>query len=155
MKHINYKQLAFVLDISPIEALEKIIAIHCKLNDLAVPPHAKKVSEYLHDITVKGKKIRNKMPEVMEIETLSQHLGLPALDMAINDIRENYLARPATKKYILCDMPEKLIEKAKKEGKEITTLTLPPDLRSLLKPSIIEKIATEWRERFPKATVKL
>lgn len=155
MKHINYKQLAFVLDIKPIEALEKILSIHCKLNGIQTPPPAEKVSEYLHDLNLKGKKVRNKLPEIMEIEILSEHLGLPALNMAITDIRENYLKRPATKKYILCDLPEKLIQNTTKSGKKVTTLTLPTDLKSLLLPSIVEEIATEWRARFPKATVKL
>lgn len=155
MNYLHYKQLAFVLDIEPIEALEKIIAIHCKIKGIQTPAVQTKITDYLHGIDKKGKKLRNSMPETMDIDTLSEHLGIPTLRTAVQDIKENYLNRPATKKWILCDYPEKLIKAAQTAGKKETTLTLPGALKSLLTDQVAATIATEWRERFPKATVKL
>jgi hypothetical protein len=154
MNYLHYKQLAFILDIDPIKALEKIIAIHCKIKGIQIPYPQKKITDYLHGRDKKGKKIRNSLPESMEIDTLSGHLGIQTLRTAIQDIKENYLVRPATRKWILCDYPEKLIKAALAAGKKKTTLSLPGALKSLLSDQVAAAIAKEWAERFPKAIIK-
>lgn len=146
MKYLNYKQLAFVLDIPPIKALEKIISIHCTMKNIDKPRRCEKVNEYLFDFAMKNGekiKVRNNMPEVMDIETLSEKLNLPTLQASVDDICANYLNRPATKKWILCDYPEKqLVNKTKNQIK------IPEALRSMLPTEQINEIQKVWNQRF-------
>lgn len=146
MKFLNYKQLAFVLGITPIKALEKIIAIHCSIQNKGTPRVCDKVSEYLFDIVIKnGKetKVRNQFPEVMDIETLSEKLNLPCLQSSVDDICTNYLNRPASRKWILCDYPEKeLVSKTRYEVK------IPPALKSMLPAEQVKEIEQIWAQRF-------
>lgn len=146
MKYLNYKQLAFVLGIPPIKALEKIIAIHCGIKNLSTPEVCEKVSEYLHDrIIQNGKevKLRNSMPEIMDIETLSEKLNLPTLQASVDDICANYLNRPASRKWILCDFPEKeLVNKTRFKVK------IPPALKSMLPADQVREIEQIWQQRF-------
>lgn len=146
MKYLNYKQLAFVLGIPPIKALEKIIAIHCGIQDKETPAPCEKVNEYLfNEVYKNGKKlkVRNELPEVMDIETLSQKLNIPTLQASVDDICTNYLNRPASKKYILCDYPEKqLVSKTKYQVK------IPPALRSMLPTEQVSEIHSIWKQRF-------
>lgn len=98
--NINYKQLAFILDIKPIEALEKIIAVNCKVKGISVPTRQTKVTHYIID----------GHPQEYDCGLLAVHLNLPTLQQSVEDIRNNFLKRPATKKWILCDYPEKQLQ---------------------------------------------
>lgn len=146
MKYLNYKQLAFVLSIPPIKALEKIIAAHCKMKGVDLPYPQEKAVNYLFDFVVKdGKKVkvRNSTPDTLSVDDLALHLGIPTLKESIEDIQKNYLNRPASKKYILSDYPEKqLINKTKKQVK------LPPALKSMLPSAVISEIHNQWNIRY-------
>jgi hypothetical protein len=68
------------------------------------------------------------------------------------DIEANYLTRPASKKWILCDYPEKKIKSFAESGGR-HKLSLPGALASLLPKATQDVIMQEWRARFPKWTV--
>jgi len=139
---LSYKQLAFILDIEPIEAARKIIFVHCRTHGLGVP----RTSHLIRDYYFKG----SDWPMEMDVEVLSKHLNLPDLQMAIDDIREKYLTRQGTKKYILCDYPEKELKLKLKEQ-----VRMPSVLASLLKPSDVEFIQNEWFKRYGITSGKL
>lgn len=152
---ISYKQLAFILDIKSIRALEHILAAHCKVTGLALPKPAETPNEYLFNFSEKGKKTtRTTWPDSMEVERLEKHLGI-TLQPAINDIRDNYLNRAATKRWILCDFPENKVRLAAEAGKKCATLQIPPALKSLISPAVAAEIGKEWEKRFPNAKVKI
>lgn len=152
---INYKQLAFLLDIKAIRALEHILAAHCKATGLTLPAPAETANEYLFNYNEKGQKTtRSTWPDSMEVEKLEKHLGI-SLQSAIDDIRENYLNRAATKRWILCDFPENKVRLAQEAGKKNCTLQIPPALKSLISPDVAAEIGKEWEKRFPKAVVKI
>lgn len=148
---LNYKELAFILDIKPIEALEKILYVHCKVTGKAVPAACDTVKEYLFEKS-KNKSFRNNLPESLDVGLLALHLNIPSLQNAVEDIQKNYLNRPATKKYILCDYPEKQIKKCTDADKPIR-IPFPSALESLMTIEIVEMIKEEWRKRFPKARI--
>lgn len=135
MKVINYKQLAFVLNIEPIEAVRKIIFVHCKLKGLPVPPCYHIIKDYL------GKD--SPYPSEFDIDLLAEHLNVPDLRYALDDIQENYMKRQGTKKYILCDFPERELRTKLKSA-----VRIPPVLVSILKPEDVEMIQTEWNKRY-------
>jgi hypothetical protein len=78
----------------------------------------------------------------MEIGTLAEHLNLPDLQMVVDDIQNNFLKRPASKKWILSDYPEKQLETKLK-----SKIKIPPVLRSLLYDQDIDTIKREWKSR--------
>ena len=82
---LGYKQLAFILDIEPIEAVRKIIFVHCKVKGIQVP----RTSHLIRDYIYKG----SDWSVDLDINLLSEHLNLPDLQLAVTDIRENYLKR--------------------------------------------------------------
>jgi hypothetical protein len=135
MKSLTYKQLAFILDIEPIEAARKIIFVHCKLKGLSHPIKSNLIRDYYYKDST--------WPKEMGIAELSTHLNLPDLQMAVDDIRNNYLTRQASKKYILCDYPEKELK-----TKLVTQVKLPPVLTSLLKDEDVNFIESEWNRRY-------
>lgn len=145
---LNYKQLAFILDITPVEALEKILYVWSKVFDKERPASCDTVKEYLYD-KQKKKSVRNSLPESLDIGLLSVHLNLPTLQASVEDIHNNYLARPATKRWILCDFPEKELKTKLKDKVKI-----PPVLASLLKPEDVELIENEWAKRYGIGVVK-
>lgn len=139
---INYKQLAFILDIEPIEAARKIIYCHCKAFGLGVPAKYNLIRDYYF----KG----SEWPTELPVETLSKHLNLPDLQLAVVDIRENYLKRQASKKWILMDYPEKELKTKLKDK-----IKVPPVLASLLKAEDVQFIESEWKRRFGITTGEL
>ncbi|HMG89613.1 MAG TPA: hypothetical protein VK589_06125 [Chryseolinea sp.] len=152
---LSYKQLAFVLDIKSIRALEHILAAHCKATGQEPPAPAETTNEYLFNFNDKGEKTtRTTWPDAVEVAELEKHLGI-SLQSAIDDIRENYLNRSATKKWILCDFPQNKIKLAAEQGKKNCTLQIPPALKSLISPAVAAQIGQEWKKRFPKAVVKV
>jgi hypothetical protein len=154
MKFLNSKQLAFILDIEVQEAREKMVYAHCKANGLSVPQRRKK--EDLADAADKKSKKDYinyaEYPIAVSIEILSDKLNIPTLQQSVNDIEANYLTRPASKKWILCDYPEKKIKSFAESGGR-HKLSLPGALASLLPKATQDVIMQEWRARFPKWTV--
>lgn len=76
-------------------------------------------------------KIIDPYPVTIDISILSEQLNLPTLEAMVRDIEENFLTRPAAKKWILCDYPEKKLKAAKEAGKP-NVVPMPAGLRSLL-----------------------
>lgn len=143
MRTLTYKQLAFILDIKPVEALEKIIAVHCKTKCVAIPTKCDTVTQYLFDHNEDGKNIgRNKIPDSLDVGLLAVHLNLPTLQQSVEDIKNNFLKRPSTKKWILCDYPEKELL-----TKERHKVKIPPVLASMLTDDDLNTIKNEWRVR--------
>lgn len=135
MKILTYKQLAFILDIEPIEAVRKIIYVHCKAKGLEVPLKYNHIKDYYFKDSL--------WPMEFDVSLLSEHLNLPELQRAIDDIRENYMKKNATRKYILLDFPEKEMRLKLKDK-----IRVPSVLASLLKPEDVEFIESEWSRRY-------
>lgn len=150
---LNKKQLAFILDITSEEARAKMCVAYSR--ELGKPNAAtyRRKKDKNGDETEK-KVLVDPYPDTMLIEMLSKQLNLPTLQEMVDDVQNNYLNRPATKKWILCDYPEKKIKLATDEGKQFTTLSIPPGLKSLAKTSVQEQIKKEWAERYPKCVIK-
>lgn len=148
MKTLSYRQLAFILDIKPVEALEKILYVWSKVYNKEKPFSCDTVKEYLFD-KHKNKSVRNDLPESLDIGLLAVHLNLPTLQSSVEDIHNNYLSRPATKRWILCDFPEKELKTKLKDKVKI-----PPVLVSLLKSEDVKTIENEWAKRYGIGTVE-
>jgi hypothetical protein len=136
MKYINSKQLAYILDIKKEDARAKMCVAWSNSNGITNTAERDK----------KGK-IIDSFPLAMETEMLAKELNIPNLMQAIEDIRENYMKRPAYRKYILCDYPEKQIKKCEESGKPLR-ITFPAGLRALLSDSDVNAIKGEWRDRY-------
>jgi hypothetical protein len=141
MKFINAQQLAFVLEITKEDARCKMCVAWSKSKGI------ENAAEY-----DKNDKLVDPYPLAMEIEMLAKELNLPTLQDSVDDICNNFLVRPAAKKWILCDYPEKQIKKCDDAGKPYK-VTIPPALKSMLSASDIEKIKAEWRSRYKKVIV--
>lgn len=139
MKKLNKSQLAFILDIKVDDARAKMCHAYSVAN---------KIKEVERDF--KGKLLDEDFPDFMEIAMLSEQLNLPTLQFSVDDICGNYLNRPASKKWILCDYPEKEIQKGTKDGKPIIKLTIPKVLRSMIDKSVQDQIVKEWEQRYEK-----
>lgn len=138
---ITYKQLAFLLDIEAVHAYEKIIFAYCLENKKAPPPQKTITKESPKPYTVTDYKRMN-YPQEIALDILERHTKL-TLAPAIRDIQENYLNRAASKKWILCDFPEKeMILKPKNKIK------IPSALASMLPEQTIETIKSEWNKRY-------
>lgn len=140
MNFLNKSQLAFILDIKAEDARAKMCVAWC----------AEKRIENKAYYHLKTEKLIDDYPDAMPIEILSRHLNLPTLQDSVNDIKENYLKRPATKKWILCDYPEKEIEKGTKAGKPVIKLNIPKALRLLISQPVQKEIKKQWHERYYK-----
>lgn len=84
----------------------------------------------------------------MSIEILAVQLKIPNLQSMVDDVRNNYINRPATKKWILFDYPEKHIAKCDKDGKK-KRLSIPSALRSFFTNHTIEAINESWHKNYP------
>lgn len=136
MKYLNKNQLAFILDIKVEDARAMMCRAWEKDNDLPAKSFWNKKNKIIDDY-----------PPAMDILMLSKVLNLPTLLQSADDIEKNYLTRAATKKWILCDFPEKEIRLQEEKGKR-PTIQIPPALRSMLPQNTIEQIRTIWTERF-------
>lgn len=159
MKFLNAQQLAFILSISVQEAREKMVFAHCKSK--GIDPPAKRSKEDFEEpkTPLEKKKQREYMiyseyPLAMTIELVSEQLNIPTLQQSVDDIEKNYLNRPATKKWILCDLPEKQIKKCTEDGKP-QKISIPAALKSMLPREVKDAITQEWQKRFPKAKVSM
>lgn len=139
MKFLNAQQLAFILDIKKEDARAKMCHAWCSAKGIQNQAFRLKDSQRIID----------DYPQAMEVVMLAEKLNLPSLQEAVNDITENYLTRPASKKWILCDYPEKQIKKLEDSGKMPPyKVQIPPALKSMLPPSQQERIKEEWKTRF-------
>lgn len=146
MTSLNARQLAFLLDIKKEDARAKMCnaweATHgiSKLSD--ANGFDKTRGANWND---KGK-IESQYPDYMPILILQQGLNIPQLQSMVDDIHLNYLNRPASKKYILVDFPEKFIKKCENDGKKFPVkIDIPPALKSMLPDHSIKSIYDYWR----------
>ena len=143
MKFLNAQQLAFILDIKKEDARAKMcVAWSNSIGEI-------NKAEW----NEKGK-IIDPYPLAMPVDLLARELNLPTLQDSVDDIVNNYLTRPASKKWILCDYPEKQVAKTDATG-QVKKLAIPPALKSMLPKEVKEKIHEEWKIRFPKVGVKI
>lgn len=153
MNSLNAQQLAFLLDIKKEDARARMCNAWEKAHD--IPKNhigeLKVKREYLYK-TASTKKLKDPYPNDMPIEMLATGLNLPTLQQMVDDIRENYLKRKGTKKWILCDFPEKVLKKCADDGKPLK-VNLNPALESLLPDETVAAIKREWASRFPLAIV--
>lgn len=135
---LTKQQLAFLLDIKAEDARAKMCVAYCKFKGI-------KNEAEEND---KGK-IIDKYPINISIEILSQYLDLPTLQSMVNDVESNYLSRPASKKWILCDFPETTIRLAEQSGKDYPIkISLPLALRSMLPKETLTKVYASWKISF-------
>jgi hypothetical protein len=139
MTSLNSQQLAFILDIKKEDARAKMCVAWCKAK--GIPNKAERDTK--SDGTRTGK-VKDPYPAGMPIDLLAEHLNLPTLQQSVDDITTNFLTRPGSKKWILCDLPEKLKLKAQEEGKPVK-FAIPPALRSMLPDDQIEFIRNQWK----------
>lgn len=140
MNFLNKTQLAFILDI-------KVEDARAKMCHVWATAHSEENKAYRHPET---DKLIDPYPDTMEIEMLSKHLNLPTLQSSVDDIVKNYLNRPASKKWILCDYPEKEIQKGTQAGKALIKLNIPRALRSMITQVVQREIKSEWQSRYAK-----
>lgn len=133
---LTKQHLAFVLDIKAEEARAKMCVAWCKFKGI----------ENQAETNKKGKVI-DPYPDTMDVSVLSKYLNLPTLAAMIEDIETGYLNRPAAKKWILCDYPEKKLLAAKEAGRP-NKLSLPAGLKSMLPTKTQQEIKLEWQKRF-------
>lgn len=148
MTSLNSQQLAFLLDIKKEDARARMCAAWEKAKN--IPKMGFAFEERLSSNVVRdnSKKIKDPYPNDMPIEILASGLNLPTLQQMVDDIEQNYLKRSASKKWILCDYPEKELKKLANDGKPLR-LNIPAALKSMLPSETIEIIESEWARRFP------
>lgn len=140
MTSLNSQQLAFLLDIKKENARARMCNAWEKVNNISRSRSQIKRNE--------KKKIVDPYPNDMPIEILATGLNLPTLQQMVDDIEQNYLKRNASKKWILCDFPEKELKKLANDGKPLR-LNIPAALKSMLSSETIGIIESEWAKRFP------
>src|SRR6187401_1308692 len=96
MNSLTAQQLAFILDIKVQEARAKLCHAWCKF-------HGIENKAYFNE----NNKIVDDYPTSIPIGMISQTLCIDNLQDVVDDIQRNFLTRPATRKWILCDYPEK------------------------------------------------
>lgn len=147
MKYITAAQFAFVLDVTKDEARAKMCVAWSKAKGITNSATWEKKDIYSKE------KLVDPYPQAMEIAMLAEHLNIPTLIDSCNDIEQNYLKRPGSRKWILCDYPEKSIKKAADSGKN-ASLRIPKALESMLPTGIKIQILDEWRARYPLAKIE-
>jgi len=147
MNFLNAQQLAFILDIKKEDARAKMCAAWEKIK--GIPRDSNNLNfQQLHGAKRNiRKKIEDPYPQAMPINVLSEGLNLPLLESMYLDIRENFLKRPASKKWILADFPEKLIKKTEQDGRAFPVkIEIPPALKSLLPLTAHREIYNYWKQ---------
>lgn len=146
MNYLNAQQLAFILDIKKEDARARMCNAWCKSK--GIPNERDKEGLKVAGATWEKKKLTDQYPQAMPVDMLAEQLNLPTLQSMIDDIVNNFLVRPATRKWILCDYPEKQKENAQKAGKNLHRLPIPKALKSFLDSKTINEIGNEWSSRF-------
>lgn len=137
MTNLNSQQLAFILDIKKEDARAKMCNAWSKAKGIKNTARRKRKEN--GDLG----KLEDDFPAHMPIDLLAEQLNLPTLQQSVDDITQNFLTRPGSKKWILCDLPEKLRLKALEDGKP-AKFALPPALRSMLPDDQIEYVRNQW-----------
>jgi len=132
MNSLTAQQLAFILDIKKEEARAKMCHAWCKF-------HGIENKAFRND---KGK-IVDDYPERIPVMILASQLNIPNLQGIVDDIVLHYLTNPITKKFILCDFPEKELQ-----TKEKTKIKIPVVLKTFLSDGDVEFIKTQWLKRY-------
>ena|SRR5687767_8006585 len=158
MKTLNAQQLAFILDIKKEDARARMCNAWCKYKDI---PKTDSWKVEVPGAERSRKKIQDPYPLGMAIDVLAVHLNIPTLQQMVDDIQANYLTRPASRRWILREYPEKKLLSAEADGKAYPIkIDLPPALKSLLPESTIRAIYNYWISDFktinlePKICVK-
>jgi hypothetical protein len=126
MKTITSKQLAYILSVSHKDAMKIMLRAKRKNGEVAQETDWEFLEEVICDIEVVSKEVN------------------ADIQMAVKDIQENSLKRPAFKKWILHDyVSDKL--KGDKPPKKVS---LPPALKSLLPEETLKEIKNYWNEKF-------
>jgi len=136
--HLNKQQLAFILDIKAEDARAKMCTAHCK--SIGV------VNNAYRDLK---NKIIDDYPLAISVDVIAKELNIPTLQDSVNDIHDNYLSRAATRKYLLCDLPDKQRAKNELTGKN-SPAKIPAGLRMLLSEDTIKEVKKEWKKRYSK-----
>lgn len=132
MKTITSKQLAYIMSTNPSSSMTHKNAMKIMLRAKRKNGEVAKESDYefLEEV-------------VADISIVSKETGID-LELAVKDIRENSLKRPAFRKWILYDyVSEKL-----KGDKPPKRVSLPPALKSLLPEETLKEIRDYWNEKF-------
>lgn len=146
MTFLNAQQLAFILDIKKEDARARMCNAWCKAK--GIPNEKDREGPKVAGAAWEKKKLKDPYPQAMPVEILSEQLNLPTLQAMMYDIHHNFLKRPATRKWILCDYPEKQKENAQKAGKNLHRLPIPKGLKSLLSTDTVTEIGSEWSKRY-------
>lgn len=142
MTQLNSQQLAFILDIKKEDARAKMVRAYEKSKGIELRDNIEVATANWSE---KGK-VKDEHPAFMKIEILAAGLNIPDLQKMVDDICLNYLNRPASKKYILVDYPEKWIKKCETEGKEFPVrINIPPALKSMLPDETVNTIHNYWK----------
>lgn len=108
MKTLTSQQLAFLLDIKKEDARARMCNAWEKANNIPKSRIGElKVKRQYVSKTSDKVKLIDPYPNDMSIEILASGLNLPTLQQMVDDIEQNYLKRSASKKWILCDYPER------------------------------------------------
>lgn len=138
---LNKKQVAFLLEIQVEDARAKMCVAWAEdkgiINKASWNEKDKIVDDY---------------PAAMPVEILAKSFNIPNLQKLVDDVEMNYLKRPATRKWILSDYPEKELEKMDRLGVG-KRVNIPAALRSMLPTEQVQLIKEEWRKRFPKMQI--
>lgn len=146
MNFLNAQQLAFILDIKKEDARAKMCAAWEKMKGIPRKTNSMKFDEVAGAKRNINKKIEDPYPQAMPISILADGLNIPTLEQMFVDIRENFLKRPSSKKWILADYPEKIIKKAEQDGKMFPVkIAIPPALKSLLPIDSQREIFNYWK----------
>jgi hypothetical protein len=147
MNSLNAQQLAFILDIKKEDARARMCNAWCKAHGIEKTGFKK--TQIAKTDRTKGKKVVDPYPHDMSIGMLAEQLNLPTLQSMVDDIRDNYLNRPATRRYILQLYPEKKILSGEADGKTYPIpVDLPPALKSMLPTETIKTIYNAWINGF-------
>jgi len=149
MQYLNKSQLAFLLDIKVEDARARMCAAWAKYKGIP-EEHDKEGPRIGKTARDAKKKVKDEYPIVMGVDMLSKYAGLPDLQFAVNDITNNYLKRPGTRKFILSDYPDKELTKQHAAGKPYK-LHIPSFISAFLSKADQDAIVEEWKRRYPQA----
>jgi hypothetical protein len=131
-KKVTARQIQFLLKENPDKAWMMVMQVRKALDK---------------SVNVFAEKDINNNPSV-DVDEFDKHHKLQ-IGMAMEDLYNNALIRPAFKKYLLHDIPEQKLGEVFKNGKlPPKTIRLPSVLRSLLSPESLSRIDEYWNKHF-------
>lgn len=149
MQQLNAQQLAFILDIKKEDARARMCNAWCRENGI---PKTDSWKVEVPGVECVNKRIRDPYPHDMGIALLAENLNIPNLQQMVDDIHNNYLVRPATRRWILQQYPEKKILAGESDGKTYPIpVDLPAALKSMLPKETIKTIYNAWINSFKTA----